>query len=156
MRPETEITADAADERPFSNGTEYEIWADRHCYECVNDDPQADPEVFCPIITVALLGKGDGPAWPKEWTRRYIKFGDRIEGTNRVEVSETTADDPDGCMFVGTCTEFEQRPDPGDGPEPEPEPVPDCDGQLDLIDAYLPTALAEITRAPADLQSTST
>lgn len=150
MRSEDQIRADAADERPFSNGTEYDIWASRYCYECVNDNPQADPEVFCPIITVALLGKGDGPAWPKEWTRQYVKFGDYVDETRtRRQPIETTADDPDGCMYVGECTEFEQRRDPGDGPEPEPEPPPVCDGQLDIIDAYLPTALAELDREPA-------
>lgn len=141
MRTEDEIRADAAPGRPFSNSSEYELWADRHCYECVNDQPDADPEVFCPILGVALLGQG----WPKEWTRKHLRFGDLIEGTNRREVIETTADDPNGCVYVDTCTEFEQRPEPGDGPEPEPEPPPVCDGQLDIVDAYLPTALDELT-----------
>lgn len=146
MRTEDEIRAAAADERPFSNGTEWDMWADRWCYECVNDNPNADPQVFCPIITVALAGKGGGGAWPAEWTRRYIKFGDYVDEarTRRLPI-ETTADDPDGCEYVGECTEFERRPDPGDEPEPDPEPVPECDGQLDLIDAYLDTALDELT-----------
>ena len=143
MRTEEQIRADAADRRPFSNGSEFDMWADRHCYECVNDNP--DTETYCPILNVGMLGEG----WPREWTRKYVKFGKRIAGTTRVEVSETTADDPDGSEFVDTCTEFEERRDPGLGdPEPEPEPPPVCEGQMDIIDAYLPTALAELTRAP--------
>lgn len=149
MRTEDEIRADAADQPPFSNGTEWDMWATRHCYECVHDNPNADPEVFCPIITVALVGKGNGPMWPTEWTRRYVRFGARIEGTDRVEVSDTTADDPDGCLFVGTCTEFEERRDDGPGDKPEPVPPPEVNGQLDLIDAYLDTAIGELTKAPA-------
>lgn len=98
-----------------------------------------------PILSVAMLG-----GWPAEWTRHHLKFGARIEGTDRVEVTETTADDPAGFECVDTCTEFEPRRDDGPGDdEPEPEPPPVCDGQLDLIDAYLPTALAELTPAPA-------
>lgn len=146
MRTEEQIRADAADERPFSNGSEYDMWADRHCYDCVNDD--ATTEKYCPILNVALLGQG----WPKEWTRHYVKFGNRIEGTTRVEVSETTADDPDGCMFVGTCTEFEKRRDDGGGgPKPAPKPQPECDGQLDIIDAYVDTAISELTPKPAEV-----
>ncbi len=146
MRTEDQIRADATDERPFSNGSEYDIWADRHCYNCVNDD--ADTEKYCPILNVALLGQG----WPKEWTRHYVKFGARIEGTNRVEVSETTADDPDGCRFVDTCTEFEERRNGGgggDAPKP-PTPQVECDGQLDIIDAYVDTAISELTPKQAE------
>lgn len=141
MRTEDEIRADASpDERPFSNHSEYDLWADRHCYECVNDRPDADPEVFCPILNVAMLGGG----WPKEWTRQYLKFGAVIEGTNRREVIQTTAEDPAGCRYVDTCTEFEQRPDNGgDDATPEP-PRQEVDGQLDIIDAYLPAALEEL------------
>ncbi len=141
VRTEAEITADAAQERPFSNHSEYEVWAERHCYECAHDDEAT--ETYCPILGVALLG-----GWPVEWTRRR---------------HEWTANGESGTYeVVDTCTEFQQRPEwPGDddldaGPPPPPEPAPECDGQLDLVDAYLPTALAEITRAPADLQSTST
>lgn len=150
MRTEDEIRADAADERPFANGSEHDIWASRYCYDdCVHDD--AEREIYCPIINVALLGPHGRPSWPVEWTRRYIRFGARIEGTTRVEVHETTADDPAGYMTVGECTEYERRRDPGDGDPPaEPDPPPVCDGQLDLVDLYLPTALAELTPAPAE------
>lgn len=146
MRTEDEIRADAAPRAPFSNGTEWEIFADRQCYECVHDNPNADPEVFCPIITVALTGNNGRAAWPKEWTSKFVKFGDYVDEarTRRLPI-ETTADDPEACEYVGECTEFEQRPEPGDEPEPEPEPPPEVEGQLDLIDAYLDTALAELT-----------
>lgn len=143
MRTEAEIRQDAADRRPFSNGSEYGIWADRYCWApCVHDDP--DREVFCPVLSVALLG-----SWPREWTRRYIKFGKPIEGTNRVEVSETTKDDPAGLEVVDACTEFEERRDDGpDDPDPQPDPPPVCEGQLDLVDAYLDTAIGELTKEP--------
>ncbi len=149
MRTMEQIQADADDtRRPFSNSTEFEMWADDKCYECVNDTmgvANPDPEVFCPILSAALLG-----GWPKEWTRKHLKFGKRIEGTTRVEVSETTADDPDGFEYVDTCTEFEERRNGGgggDAPKPTPPRV-ECDGQLDIIDAYLDTAVAELTPNP--------
>lgn len=131
MRTEDEIRADAADERPFSNGTEWDMWADRWCHECVHDD--ANREVYCPIITVAMIGNAGEPMWPKEWTRERHEW--------------TKADGSPGGAYdvVGECTEFEQRPDPGDEPEPDPEPPPEVEGQLDLIDAYLDTALNELT-----------
>ena len=125
MRSAEEIQADAAGDKPFSNQTEYDIWADRYCYECVNDN--ADTNLFCPILTVALLG-----SWPKEWTRERVPWTDRDGVEHAYE-------------RVDTCTEFEERRDDGGGGEPEPEPVPDCEGQLDIIDVYLPTALDELT-----------
>lgn len=146
MRDEAAIRADAADERPFSNGTEFEIFADRYCYRCVHDNPET--EKYCPILGVALIGNDGEPAWPQEWTRKYVKFGARIPGTSCVEVSQTTADDPDGCEFVDTCTEFEERRDGDDDPAPEPDPPPECHGQLDIIDAYVDTAVDELSRAP--------
>lgn len=127
MRTEAEITADARPGAPFSNHSEFEVWAERHCYECANDVPEAG--TYCPILGVALVTD----ATPKEWT--------------------STEPDEHGCTWIDTCTEFQQRPEwPGDddpdaGPPP-PEPVPECDGQLDLVDAYLPTALAELEKAP--------
>lgn len=134
MRTEDEIRADAAPRRPFSNGTEWDIFADRQCYVCVHDDAETDK--FCPIITVSMVGNDGQPAWPKEWTSRFIRFGAPIEGTTRVEVHETTADDPNACEFVGECTEFEERRDPGPGddePPPDPGPPPVCEGQTDLF-----------------------
>jgi hypothetical protein len=126
VRSEKEIRADAADERPFSNHTEYEIWADRYCWApCVHDDPAVNK--FCPVLGVALLG-----SWPKEWTRARHEFT-TVEGK------------PGSYEVVDSCTEFEERRDPGDDDPPPPAPVPEVDGQLDLIDAYLDTAIAELT-----------
>jgi hypothetical protein len=123
VRTEAEITADARPGRAFSNHTEYDIWASRYCYECANDD--AEKEVYCPILGVALITQ----TTPREWTEAAEPY-----------------------PHVDACTEFVQRPEwPGDDdPDdpPPPDPVPDCDGQLDLIDAYLPTALAELEKAP--------
>lgn len=122
-------------ERPFSNGTEFDIWADRYCYRCVKDSISAPPgaeEKFCPILTAALHGAD----WPEQWTRRehHWQIGD---SSGSYEV-------------VDTCTEFEERRDDGGGDEPEPDPGPPpvCEGQLDLVDAYLDTAVEELTRAP--------
>lgn len=131
MRTEQQIAADAEKRSPFSNGSEYEMWADRWCYRCVKDNYET--ETYCPILSVAMLG-----SWPKELTRHYVKFGARIEGTNRFEVSETTADDPDGCTFVDSCTEFEERRDGGSNPDPdpEPEPPPVIDGQVDMFEVF--------------------
>jgi hypothetical protein len=123
MRTEEQIKADARPGKAFSNGTEWSIWSDRWCDRCKNNDEAA--ELWCPIITVALIE----PLTPAEWT----------EGTSEGEHPYT---------FVDTCTEFDERRDDGTDDEPEPEPVPECDGQLDIIDAFLPTALDELQKAP--------
>ncbi|GAA0738555.1 hypothetical protein Drose_04440 [Dactylosporangium roseum] len=137
MRAEDEIRADARPGRAFSNGTEFDIWADSHCYDCVHDNPNVDPEVFCPILTVALLGE----VTPREWTERTITW----------ELNGKTGT----YAVVDECTEFEERRDDGPGddePKPDPGPPPVCEAQLDLIDAYLPTALDELTKAPAGVR----
>lgn len=139
MRTDEEIMADAENRSPFSNGSEYDYWAGRWCYRCVKDN--AETETWCPILSVAMLGN-----WPKELTRHYVKFGARIEGTDRVEVSETTPDDPDGCAFVDTCTEFEERrDDDGDDPEPEPGP-PVIDGQVDMFEVFADQIVEQVPR----------
>jgi len=127
MRSQDEIRNDAAaGKRPFSNRSEFDIWADRFCYECVHDDE--GKEKYCPILNVAMLGEG----WPAEWTRR----------THNWQAGEASG----SYEVVDACTEFEERrDDEGDGSEPEPEPPPVVEGQLDLIDAYLDTALGELT-----------
>jgi hypothetical protein len=131
VRTEAEITADARPGRAFSNSTDYEIWASRYCYECVHDDigTTAASEKNCPILTVAMISEST----PREW------------------VSGTVTTDYEA---VESCTEFVQRPewpgddDPdGDGPPP-PDPAPEVEGQLDLIDAYLDTAIGELSKAP--------
>jgi hypothetical protein len=142
VRTSEQIMADAEQRSPFSNGSEYDHWADRWCYRCRRDD--AATETWCPILSVALLGN-----WPKEWTRHYVKFGAPIEGTTRVEVSETTADDPDGCTFVDTCTEFEERRNDGDDPPPEPEPPPVIDGQVDMFEVFADQITEQLSHAAA-------
>lgn len=136
MRTEEEIQASAAPgERPFSNHTEYDMWADRYCYECVNDDDAT--ETYCPILSVALLG-----SWPQEWTRARREF--------------TTVDgNPAHYDYVDTCTEFEERRKGGGGEPkpPTPKPVVQCDGQLDIVDAYLDTAIDELTAVPVEVPS---
>lgn len=122
MRTYDEISADAEKRSPFSNGTEYEMWAGRGrgCYDCANDDPEA--EKFCPILSAALLG-----VWPKEWLR---------------EQHEWTIGDKSGSFErVGECTEFDRRPDDdggggGDEPEPDPGPPPVIEGQIDMFEVF--------------------
>lgn len=110
MRTDEQIAADAADERAFSNHSEYEMWAARHCYECVNDDEET--ETWCPILGVALLGQ-----WPKEWTRRRHHW--------------TIGDKSGSYEVVDSCTEFVQRPEwPGDD-DPDDDPVPPTPGPFD-------------------------
>lgn len=124
MRTEEEIQADAKDRRPFSNGTEGYAWMDNWCYRCMKNDEET--ELWCPLLTVALLGKT-----PVEWIDQTAD-GHRLGDTYR-------------------CIEFEERPDDGRGddePEPNPGPPPVDENQLDLIDAYLDTAIGELSTAP--------
>jgi hypothetical protein len=130
MRTEAEITADARPGRAFSNHSEFDVWASRYCYECVHDD--AEKELYCPILGVALISG----TTPREW----------VPATVTTEYGPYEA--------IDSCTEFVQRPewpgddDPDDGPDPDPGPPPVVEGQLDLIDAYLETAIDELRKAP--------
>lgn len=122
MRTEEAIAASAVDERAFSNGSEYEIWAGRYCYECVHDDPRI--ETFCPILSVALLGR-----WPAEWTRHQVK--------TRYGQYEA----------VDTCTEFEQpRDDDGDDEPPSgPGPFePEIPGQVDIFTVFVEQGIEQL------------
>lgn len=128
MRTPDEISADAADEQPFSNHTEYEMWAGsgRGCYDCANDDDAA--EKWCPILGTALLGK-----WPKEWTRRAYTW--EIGGKSG------------SIENVDECIEFDRRPDddgPGDEPEPDPGPPPVIEGQVDMFEVFADQAIASL------------
>jgi len=123
MRTPDEIAADAEARSPFSNHTEYEMWAGhgRGCYDCANDDDAT--EKYCPILGAALLG-----GWPKEWTRRTVQW--EIGGkSGSYEV-------------VDECTDFDRRPDddgPDDGddqPEPDPGPPPVLEGQIDMFEVF--------------------
>jgi hypothetical protein len=132
MRTDEQIDADAREGSPFSNGTEGFAWMGNWCDECVHNDEET--ELWCPILSVALLGKT-----PKEWVEQPWE---QVVGRPAGELAP---------VLGGTyeCTEFQQRRDPGDDdPEPEPTPPPVCDGQPDLIDAYLDTALGELSKAP--------
>jgi hypothetical protein len=135
MRPEAEIDAAARPGSPFSNGTEGYSWMANWCDECTNNDEAT--ELWCPILSVALLGKT-----PAEWVEQPWK---QIKGRPEGEVAPSLGD-------TYHCTEFVQRPewhdDPDGDPPPPPDPAPECDGQIDLIDVYLPTALDELRKAP--------
>lgn len=114
------VMANAKDERPFSNHSEYEYWADsgRGCYDCIHDNP--DVELYCPILGAALLGR-----WPAEWTRRVHHW----------EIGGKSGD----YEVADECTGFERRPDGDDGPdvpEPGPQPVAVIDGQVDMFEVF--------------------
>lgn len=136
MRTDEQINADAADERPFSNHTEYEIWAGggSGCYDCANDDPEA--ERYCPILSAALLSK-----WPREWTRV----------THRWEVGGKSG----SYEVVGECSEFVQRPewpgddDPDDDPDPVPDPPPVIEGQVDMFEVFTDQIVEQIEQPQA-------
>jgi hypothetical protein len=118
VRTAEQITADAADERPFSNSTEYESWANkgRGCYDCAHDDWET--EKWCPILGAALLG-----SWPKEWTRR----------TQTWEIGGKSG----SYEVVDECTEFEERRDgPDGGADPDPGPPPVIGGQIDVFEVF--------------------
>lgn len=134
MRTSAEITADAADQRPFSNSTEYEIWAnDRGCYDCTNDDDAT--EKWCPILSLAITGM-----WPKEWTRRTVDW----EINGKTGSYET----------VGDCTEFDERRDddggPDDAPEPDPGPSPVIEGQIDMFEVFAERITDEVSTLPVE------
>jgi hypothetical protein len=117
MRTDAQITADAKDEQAFSNMTSFEIWAGNVCAAgngCKHDSlwggAAQDPEVDCPLITVAILGRT-----PQEW------------------LAQTEPADAESQHYH--CTEYEEEPATVDdhiSPEPVPqgEPLP---GQLSLF-----------------------
>lgn len=127
MRSQAEITADARPGSAFSNGSSWEIWQYNWCTRgrgCVNDEDGAGPAgTYCPLITVAMIS--DPRVTPAEWVE-----GDGIQNY--------------------TCTEFEEGRRGDDGPdgEPLPAPQPQVDGQLDIVDVYLDTAIGELSKAP--------
>jgi hypothetical protein len=113
MRSYAEIAGDTRPGRAFSNGSQWEYWADRWCYRCANDDiGLGGDEKYCPILSASLALDGT----PREWQ------------------AETEDDHVHGDY---TCTEFEERrDDDGDDPEPEPEPPPVIDGQIDVFEVF--------------------
>lgn len=144
MRSYDEALAAAKDKPAFSNGSEGHAWTDRWCDTCVHDrsarvdsvkpDPRNNGLLGCALLGVAIMGQT-----PAEWTEQpWKQIAGRPEGETAPEL---------GGKYV--CSEYEEdRHDEGDDdPEPEPEPPPVVEGQLDLIDAYLDTAIAELTPA---------
>lgn len=132
MRTEAEISADAKDEQPFSNGTEGYAWQDQWCCECTHDDEAT--ELWCPILTVAILGKTPVEWIEQEWGEHGPTLGDTYH-----------------------CTEFEQRPD-DDGPdddEPEPEGPgpfdPEMPGQVDIFTVFIEQGLTELAEQCAEV-----
>ncbi len=125
MRTEEQITADARPGSAFSNGSAWEIWQSHWCYRgkgCVSDEDGAGPAgTYCPLITVAMIS--DPRVTPAEW----------VEG--------------DGIQDY-TCTEFEEGRGGGEPTDPQPGPVAEVDGQLDIVDVYLDTAIGELSKAP--------
>lgn len=56
----------------FSNGFEYDTWAERHCWKCRRDDGES---VFCPILDLALLENIVPPQWSEgsdDLRNRYV------------------------------------------------------------------------------------
>jgi hypothetical protein len=116
MRTYDEIQVSAREGSAFSNSSQFEYWANgqRGCYSCRNDsmDRRDEPEKFCPILSVSMLGNGI----PAEWVT--FSEEDEIHGSY-------------------TCTEYdERRDDDGGDPESEPEPPPVVEGQIDMFEVF--------------------
>ena len=134
MRTEAEIQADAKPGSPFSNGTEGYAWMGNWCERCTNNDEET--ELWCPLLTVALLGKT-----PVEWIEQPWRSWNDANGVEHPPAPSL------GDKYH--CIEFEDRRDPDDGDDPEPEPEPPvCEGQLDIVDLYLDAAIDQLTTAP--------
>lgn len=70
----------------FSNGTEWECWSAHWCQTCTKDSmglPPGPPEVFCEIVTTAIIGQET----PTEWTENDLR----------------------GLGYRYTCSEYEPR-----------------------------------------------
>jgi hypothetical protein len=118
VRTAAEIIDTAADEAPFSNGTELYGWMENWCWRCHNPVEQAwqdyedgkraeqmeGYEGGCPMIMAAVIGKT-----PSEWIPQGREhFGDQYH-----------------------CIEFRG---PDDGDDPEPQPIPDPPGMDGLFE----------------------
>lgn len=135
MRTYDQIIADARPGSPFSNSTQFEIWAaNRGCYTCRNDDlGEGGDEKHCPILSASLMG-----VTPKEWT---------------------TATDEDHIHGNYTCSEYDERPDDDGGPddpddpEPDPGPPPVIEGQVDMFEVFADQIAEQAaTSAPAGVR----
>jgi hypothetical protein len=122
VRSYEEIDADAERRPAFSNGTEYEIWADEWCYRC-----RMDRDDGCPILTVAFMG-----GWPAEWTRRQVKW----------QIGDSSGE----YQAVDRCTEFVPDDEGDAGPDPDPGPQPEVPGQVDMFEVFADQAVAELSK----------
>ncbi len=50
-----------------SNGTEGEIFHERHCYQCIHCDPDPSGDKQCNILLRTLIHSINEPEYPKEW-----------------------------------------------------------------------------------------
>lgn len=94
------IYDNARDERPFSNGTDWEIWQYNNCETCIHDKDYREnvSDEGCPLATVALcFGRT-----PREW----------IPGPDEY------------CGDKYICAYYRHE----DDEDPDPKPVPDPPG----------------------------
>jgi hypothetical protein len=158
MKTYDEALAASTEKPAFSNGTEGYAWTGTWCDTCIYDRSARDEEKYppdpanggllgCPILAVSLMDRT-----PAEWTEQPWR---QIKGRPEGETAPTL-----GEKF--TCSEYFRDPesDEDDGPDdppdnaPPPEPPPvECDGQLDIIDAYVDTAISELTPKPSAVAS---
>lgn len=141
MRTYNEIEATARDVSPFSNGTEWEIWAANWCWAPCRNPVEAHWQDYeegkvkeqlpgfeggCPLILCAMMGKT-----PTEWLEQPDDSPDRFH-----------------------CIEF--REDDEDGGEPQP--IPDDPNQCELfprpepqVRMLAPNRIAEFFDVPPEL-----
>lgn len=103
------------DRRPFSNGTEGEMWLWNVCGAgggCIHDSDHGsapEAETWCPLITLSLSG-----VWPHEWAVEEVPFTS-VDG---MEMHYTRP---------GDCSEFTDEP---------PVVLPDPVVAVDLFGTY--------------------
>lgn len=107
MRSFDEITSDAKQQSPFSNGFQGESWMDRWCWAPCKKDRDSS----CPLVLAAYSGYT-----PKEWTE--VNPGGLAD---RYHCSEFEPDDDGGG---------------GVEPAPQPQPVAELDGQVDMFEVW--------------------
>jgi hypothetical protein len=107
------IYANAREGRPFSNGTDWEIWSYNNCENgCVHDAAyqRGETNEGCPLVLVAMLDRT-----PREWIPGPDEYcGDKY-----------------ACVFY--------RHEDEDDPDATPQPVPDPDG----MEALFPREICE-------------
>lgn len=125
---------------PFSNGSEFERWADRNCWECVKGwDERVPDRPLCPLES-ALFHEWGVPAW----AIRRIGY----EETHANAEPTKCADGKERLLrFVTLAANCRERRRPGDD-GPDGPPSPDAPGQRFLwSDLFMEREDAD--RAPA-------